>query len=480
MIWLSFPAVSHAAIILNEIAWMGTTDSANYEWIELHNTSAQSVDVTDWALRDGGSLNISLSGSIAGGAYVLLERNRSSGAYLTSTPFVVYTGALVNTGATLTLTRVDGSVADQVSGGEEWGSIGGDNTTKDTAQYTDSGWITAAPTPAAPNAQIGSQSAANDTPTASARQSSGSGRTILTGTTEASSSARLKTTPGTLGVAVTAPTIAYVGQPMTLQAEPYGLGTTLLNSLTYRWNFGDSFTGGGATTSHAYRYPGTYVVTVSAAYGRFTAVGRHEVTVLPLVLSLGMSAAGEVQLHNDAPYEVDVSGYRLVGSGTLVLPPHTIMLPKSTIVIPRAQLQASAHDVFALYSHDRALVATTLPEVSLAVAAPTRTVAAQTQTGAPPERPVSSAASRTPPADSPQAPAAVAASTPDEVSVATSTFFTPLLPAAVAAEMAAANQVGGEAEAPPPAWWTYGGLALLIVGSVGFLWWQRRCTVQAD
>jgi len=127
-----------ANVSISEVAWMGSHESANHEWIELFN-SGESISVEGWTLGDGGNLTITLSGTIPANTYAVLERNRSDEGSTSVTPFLNYAGALVNSGATLTLLRADGSVADQVSGGENWQNIGGDNTTKDTAQYTSSG-----------------------------------------------------------------------------------------------------------------------------------------------------------------------------------------------------------------------------------------------------------------------------------------------------------------------------------------------------
>ncbi len=47
---LAVPALQ-AQVVINEVAWMGTTTSTSDEWIELHNTSAASVDATGWTLE---------------------------------------------------------------------------------------------------------------------------------------------------------------------------------------------------------------------------------------------------------------------------------------------------------------------------------------------------------------------------------------------------------------------------------------------
>jgi len=116
LISLLLPYSAQAAVSISEVAWMGSSASANHEWIELHNDgSAQ--DVSGWTLSDGVNLSIDLTGTISQNSYAVLERTSEDSA--PGTAFLVYTGALVNTGATLRLTRSDGSLVDQVSGGTD-------------------------------------------------------------------------------------------------------------------------------------------------------------------------------------------------------------------------------------------------------------------------------------------------------------------------------------------------------------------------
>lgn len=147
---LAVPFSVDGAVLTNEIAWMGTNVSSNNEWLELFNNGSTSVSVNGWVLGDGASLVIPLSGTIGAWAYVVLERTDDS-TVPGMTAFLTYTGALSNDGRTLTLYRADGGIEDQVVGGTGWKNIGGDNTTKFTAQRTATGWMTASPTPGKPN-----------------------------------------------------------------------------------------------------------------------------------------------------------------------------------------------------------------------------------------------------------------------------------------------------------------------------------------
>lgn len=107
-------------VVLSEIAWMGTTASANDEWIELHNPTSAAVNITGWVLAAAdGTPSILLSGIIPPGGYFLLERTDD-----TSVPGVtadqIYTGTLSNTGENLTLQDELANVIDTLDNSSGW------------------------------------------------------------------------------------------------------------------------------------------------------------------------------------------------------------------------------------------------------------------------------------------------------------------------------------------------------------------------
>lgn len=142
---LLLPQVSLAAVSISEIAWMGSVESANDEWIELHNNGEAPINLAGWELIDNDSLSITLAGTVGAGQFAVLERTNDDSA--PGSAFLIYTGALKNTGATLTLKNNVGATVDVVEGGKDWQKVGGDNRTKATAQKTETGWITAPATP---------------------------------------------------------------------------------------------------------------------------------------------------------------------------------------------------------------------------------------------------------------------------------------------------------------------------------------------
>lgn len=70
---------SSRPVVINEVAWAGSSANAADEWIELYNRSTQSVNLANWVLyASDGVPYINLSGSIAAGGYYLIERTDNS------------------------------------------------------------------------------------------------------------------------------------------------------------------------------------------------------------------------------------------------------------------------------------------------------------------------------------------------------------------------------------------------------------------
>ncbi len=145
------PQITFAAVIISEVAWMGTNNDANDEWIEIYNFSSTPTNINGWTLTDGNSLNIPLTGTMTPHGVFLLERTDDT-SVPDVTASIIYKGALVNSGATLTIMDEDGTTVSELVGGDNWENIGGNNEKKYTAQLTMEGvWVTGPPTPGAQN-----------------------------------------------------------------------------------------------------------------------------------------------------------------------------------------------------------------------------------------------------------------------------------------------------------------------------------------
>lgn len=140
-------AYNSGSVVINEIAWAGTADSSNDEWIELYNTTSQPIDLTGWIIEDDGVPSYHLSGEIAAHGYFLIEDTEETVNNLTASAIIGL--SLANAGDSLILKDDAGNVIDTVNGsGGAWYS--GDGTTKasmeriDPATFTDSAnnWAT--------------------------------------------------------------------------------------------------------------------------------------------------------------------------------------------------------------------------------------------------------------------------------------------------------------------------------------------------
>gem|GEM_PF-336900 len=139
------------AVVINEVAWMGTAADYNDEWIELYNAGSSDVDLAGWTIRaDDGTPEITLTGVITAGGYYLLERS-DDGVITDVVANQTYTGALGNdpNGEVLRLRDAGGSEVDtaNVENGGSWPA--GDNGTKSTMERiastlpdTDANWAT--------------------------------------------------------------------------------------------------------------------------------------------------------------------------------------------------------------------------------------------------------------------------------------------------------------------------------------------------
>ena len=349
------PLTSRAQVLFSEIAWMGTdeADVGRYnEWIEIYNFSNSPTDLTGWTITSAdGKISISLKCTLAPHGVAVLERTDET-TLPDITELLTYTGELVNGGTTLTIKDPSGNISHEVVGGENWSNIGGTNITpKQTPQYTPSGWVPAPPTPMGQSA-AGDAGTSNvtcpppeevnedeeddsETGTPTPKSSGGGG-----GSSGSARKAKetVAVVPGVLSMTVTAPKTAYVNQTIEFEAVPQGIGKTLMNSLIYSWNFGDTYVGNGKKISHVFSHPGEYIVVVEAVFAKQKALIRHDITVLPTSFELSRTDSNDILLHNNAKYEVDIGGYVLQGDSQFTFPKFTYVKANGMLIVPKNRI----------------------------------------------------------------------------------------------------------------------------------------------
>ena len=119
-------------VVINEIAWMGTEEQWQNEWIELYNPSGLTIKLDGWVLKTkDNSPEIKLSGTIQANSYFLLERT-DDGTLPDIPSDQIYKGGLNNQGEHLMLLNNSGKIIDEIDCALGW--FGGDNETKKTME----------------------------------------------------------------------------------------------------------------------------------------------------------------------------------------------------------------------------------------------------------------------------------------------------------------------------------------------------------
>ncbi|MBU4023474.1 lamin tail domain-containing protein [Patescibacteria group bacterium] len=124
-------AFNAQAVVINEIAWMGTDEQWQNEWIELYNEIDSDVSLDGWTLKaEDDSLFIKLKGIIKSKSYFLLERTDD-----TTVPDIkadqIYKGSLNNNGVKLILLNHN-DIVEEIDCVLGW--FAGNNETKKTME----------------------------------------------------------------------------------------------------------------------------------------------------------------------------------------------------------------------------------------------------------------------------------------------------------------------------------------------------------
>ncbi len=361
------PQFGQAAVTITEVAWMGEEGASTKEWLELYNDGDQTVSLEGWKIgfiktgQDDETISVgakSLKGEISGGQYLVLKRTDD------------YTGAMVDTGATVVMFDAEDNEVDRVVGGKDWCLIGGDNKAKTTAQRTSTSWMTAVATPgqANINPDLGP-------PSQCVPKESGAGGNSGSKTTTTIKPAELvkKIIPNVtlpaneLSLEIVVSEAAYVGQTITLRREIGGMPNTILQSMRYTWNFGDGFAvlDGLEKVTHTFTEPGKYIVTLRAKYADYEAAARHEILVLPVKLSWQLQVDGRLTIFNDTAYEVDISNYQIVTPRKVfTFPRDTIMTAHGSITLPAVILGLSNRDAIWLRDNTGKQITATAKETN--------------------------------------------------------------------------------------------------------------------
>lgn len=345
LFFLAIPFSARATVVINEVAWMGTTADWRDEWVELANIGTTPVAADGWMLSTiDGELSITLSGTIAAGGFYLIERTDDSTLPDIAANLVASfgKGGLANGGEVLVLKNASGAELDNVDGSDNW-AIGGNNGTKETLQRITTGWITASPTPKAVNVSTASGGAVEEVTaeTPSAVAAEGSAPTAV-----ASGSGSVPAPEPQIFASAGEDKIAIVGADATFSGTAFGKTGELISRAQYLWTFGDGSWARGAYVRHVYRFPGEYITVLNVSEGDDTVADQLRVRVEPNQMQMSEIFPGSdswTELANNSDRTVDISqwGISLQKDGARV-PEQTFWFPDTTRVLPHARVIISS------------------------------------------------------------------------------------------------------------------------------------------
>lgn len=348
-IFFGFTYTAHAEVVINEIAWMGTTTSVNDEWIELFNNGTAPVVLDGWTLQaSDGSPTITLKGTLSAGGYMVLERTDDN-----SVPGIVagviYSGALGNEGETLVIKNNTEQIMDTVAMTGGW--IAGNAVTKETMQRSGSSWVTGTATPSAQNISNNTgDGSGNGTGDTSGNTGGGSTVntnpapiTIKTRDEEKDTVIQIEPDPVYSSRMIT-PDIFVQQVPLDFNSEVKKDGAFDTLRGRFEWSMGDggSFVFNKSTPfTYTYQDPGQYVVMLRYYSNIFKkepdTIHKKTITVIPALITVTTNTSGTITLNNNSDDDIDLGKWKLVsGINTFTFPLYTILQKGSKINIPES------------------------------------------------------------------------------------------------------------------------------------------------
>ena len=329
------PIIVSAQVMITEIMYDLEGTDTGREWIEVYNAGASSVDLADWKLFEANTnhrLTAQSASVIPAQGFAIIADNIEK--FLTDNPGfsgILFDSAfsLSNEGETLVLR--DGSVSD-VDTVSYTSSIGANGDGK-SLQKSGLNWIAAFITTVAVV-----NSGTSQTPESSTQTSSSSPSTTSGGSSSSHSSQSVASGLAddiTLEVSSGRDRLGFVGTPLSFEAKvkkPKDLASV---SVAHSWSLGDGTRKSGQFMSHAYVYPGDYVVILNSEYGGEKAVSKIKVRVTSPRVSIRTANNDFIEIANDSSDEFNVGGWVLeTQGGRFVVPQDTIILPKGFVRLP--------------------------------------------------------------------------------------------------------------------------------------------------
>jgi PKD repeat protein len=336
----SLSANSNFPVVINEIAWMGIPNNAYAEWIELYSSNPnEEIIITGFTISTDNGLSITIGDEnpsiIPPNGYFLILKN-TSGDLPGTQANQIYSGKSLrdSEGEKLTFKNSNGELLEEINCSNGW--FAGNSKTKQTMERKN---------PGEPGNNAGNwQASLNPSGTPGAPNSSGALEN-----TDLSEEAGQQTGPPQeepsenqdeqIPKAEAGPDItALINQEISFNGAESG---NTNQTLSYLWNFGDGSTSDKITTTHLYKYPGAYIVSLSASNNENSATDTAKITIYAnsIIISEfipnpeGTDKENEwIELYNNSDQAADLSGWQIANSSSGTKP---FVFPSGTLILAR-------------------------------------------------------------------------------------------------------------------------------------------------
>ncbi|MDP3784463.1 MAG: lamin tail domain-containing protein [bacterium] len=332
LVFAAVPAYAQAQAVLTEIMYDLEGSDAGREWVEIYNDGTTSVDLTDWKLFEantnhGITAMDSQTYILSAGAYAVAADNTEK--FLLDWPD--FSGALFdssfslsNVGEALTLRDAELADVDSVTYSSDLGAQGDGNS----LQKTNGSWIAALPTPgSAALASSGGGSSSSGSSTGDSVQQSANAGWVEE--EEKKFTAVINSAPS--GIA---------GADFVFEGRLNDEAEKEVKAERYFWNFGDGDWKDGQKVSHAFVFPGKYLVSFTAKILGRSVTAYREIEILENKLAIVGAKGGDgswVKLSSAASQRLNLTGWILQSAtSTFIFPEETYILPKTVLTLAEA------------------------------------------------------------------------------------------------------------------------------------------------
>ena len=351
ILFLVFPVVSFAQVVINEIMYdpEGTDANAGGEWIEIKITE-NNINLSTWKIADKTGTSGSFTNRVIkyergpseliSGDYVIIAKNAED----FSSFFPSYSGSLFSSSISLTeddeikLLNENLKEIDNLSFSSSMGAKGDGNS----LQKTSSGWVAASPTPGAVNNTASNTSDSNDSDSIGEVLGTSSDQSTSSNSSSGDSTTNVSSLNSQLEIIAGNNRITSPGSPIWFQAIVKK--NTTKASPELNWSFGDGNVGVGSLVSHTYKYAGDYVVVLSARVGEVFSVSRLKVKVINSNIEV-LDKGQYLEILNKSNTEINLFNWKIEDDGKgFIFQPNTIILSNSSVKFDKSLLKLKGYD----------------------------------------------------------------------------------------------------------------------------------------